>query len=139
MWLVASNFIIPDFLSLSQFIIMELGPRFNLDIYMFVLFLISPCIEIISLLFATVWAAGNHWQPHEQSKPPTFSLGLGSDSDPSHASGQDTGRAFHISPVRGDLSNRLLTLGQYPHILESDSASEEKTPPVAAGEFVASS
>lgn len=78
MWIVASNFIVPDLLSLAQLIVIFLGPRYNVDIYVFSLFFVNPCVEIISVLFATVWAARNHWQADEDSPPPTFSLGLGS-------------------------------------------------------------
>lgn len=75
-WIVASNFIIPDLLSLVQLIVLFLGPTFNVGIYIFGLTFINPCMEIISVLFATVWAASNHWQSAHDSPPPTFSLGL---------------------------------------------------------------
>lgn len=77
MWIVASNFIVPDLLSLAQLIVLFSRPRYNVAIYMFSLYFINSCIEVIGVLFATVWAAKNHWQT-EDSVPPTFSLGLGS-------------------------------------------------------------
>lgn len=73
MWIVACNFIIPDILSLVQLVVLFHDP--NAAIYVFDIFFANPCVEIISVLFATVWAASNHWQA-DQSAPPTFSLSL---------------------------------------------------------------
>ena len=86
MWLVASTFIIPDILSLVQIIIIALGKRSNIDLYMFVLFFINPCIEIIGMLFSTAWAAKNHWRAHDvHSQMPTISLHLTVGESDKHA------------------------------------------------------
>ncbi|EKM55046.1 uncharacterized protein PHACADRAFT_173110 [Phanerochaete carnosa HHB-10118-sp] len=43
-----------------------------------ILFFVNPCMAIIGVLFATVWAANSHWQADTESPPPSFSLNLGS-------------------------------------------------------------
>jgi hypothetical protein len=81
MWLSASNFVIPDLLSLTQLIVLFAGTSPTTGIYIFPLFFVNPCVEIMGVLLATVWAASNHWQTdRNESSAPTFSLGLGSRS-----------------------------------------------------------
>ncbi|GJE96435.1 hypothetical protein PsYK624_126320 [Phanerochaete sordida] len=83
MWIAVSNFVIPDILSLVQLIVLFLHPDDGeVALYVFVIFFANPCVEIIGVLFATVWAASNHWQAdHGSAVPtamPTISIDLGS-------------------------------------------------------------
>ena len=88
MWLVASTFIIPDLLSLAQIIIIARGERSKTDAYTFVLFFVNPCVEIIGMLFSTVWAAKNHWQvDSRRAQPQTISLRLVESDADGHARG----------------------------------------------------
>ncbi|GJE96434.1 hypothetical protein PsYK624_126310 [Phanerochaete sordida] len=79
-WIVSSNFVIPDFLSLIQLIGLFLPQTTNVEVYIVGIFFTNPCIEIISVLFATVWAASNHWRADSDAPPPSFSISLGSRS-----------------------------------------------------------
>lgn len=65
-WIAVSNFLFPVLFSLIQimFLFRDDGYITGTSIY-----LVNSYVEIIGVLFATVWVAGTHWTIHDSKNP----------------------------------------------------------------------